>query len=349
MTLLPTYSHLTDSARTKAEAKADIGAMRDVIAELGGHEAWTATAATLTIASGSITPAAAGFDFYLVETEGAASSDYLTTIATTNRPEGRAIVIAAKTAGHTVIVDHAAGNLYLATDVDFTLDATDKFLLLRRVGSNWIEVGRCWGADKTGAEFVAFQGHGTAAALNVGTGANQIVQLDGSAKLPAVDGSQLTGLRQRGLYTKIVEYTAYNVAAGNALADTWNKRNLNDKSTHGCDEIGVTLGSGQVTLGAGTYYFYASAPAIGVHTHKISLYETTASIARIHGSTTLAGVDELAQTTSVACGKFTIATGTKIFELQHYTLFAATNGLGAAVGDSTAGDNIHAVLELWKV
>lgn len=35
---------------------------------------------------------------------------------------------------------------------------------------------------------------GTAAALNVGTSANNVVQLDGSGKLPAVDGSQLTGL-----------------------------------------------------------------------------------------------------------------------------------------------------------
>lgn len=35
---------------------------------------------------------------------------------------------------------------------------------------------------------------GTAAALNYGTSANQLVRLDGSAKLPAVDGSQLTGI-----------------------------------------------------------------------------------------------------------------------------------------------------------
>ena len=35
---------------------------------------------------------------------------------------------------------------------------------------------------------------GTAAALDVGTGALDVVQLDGSAKLPAVDGSQLTNL-----------------------------------------------------------------------------------------------------------------------------------------------------------
>lgn len=35
---------------------------------------------------------------------------------------------------------------------------------------------------------------GTAAVLNVGTSANNVVQLDGSAKLPAVDGSALTNL-----------------------------------------------------------------------------------------------------------------------------------------------------------
>jgi hypothetical protein len=35
---------------------------------------------------------------------------------------------------------------------------------------------------------------GTAAALDVGTGADNIVQLDGTGKLPAVDGSQLTNL-----------------------------------------------------------------------------------------------------------------------------------------------------------
>lgn len=37
-------------------------------------------------------------------------------------------------------------------------------------------------------------GLGTAATQNVGTAANNVVQLDGTARLPAVDGSQLTGL-----------------------------------------------------------------------------------------------------------------------------------------------------------
>ena len=37
-------------------------------------------------------------------------------------------------------------------------------------------------------------GLGTAATLNTGTSANNLVQLDGSSKLPAVDGSALTGI-----------------------------------------------------------------------------------------------------------------------------------------------------------
>jgi hypothetical protein len=49
----------------------------------------------------------------------------------------------------------------------------------------------------TAANYAAMRtllGLGTAAPLNVGTALNDVVQLDGSAKLPAVDGSQLTNL-----------------------------------------------------------------------------------------------------------------------------------------------------------
>jgi hypothetical protein len=41
----------------------------------------------------------------------------------------------------------------------------------------------------------AINGLGTASALNVGTSANQVMQLDSNGKAPAVDGSQLTGIQ----------------------------------------------------------------------------------------------------------------------------------------------------------
>lgn len=47
-------------------------------------------------------------------------------------------------------------------------------------------------ADATAARTTL--GLGTAATQSVGTGANQVVQLDGSSRLPAVDGSQLTNI-----------------------------------------------------------------------------------------------------------------------------------------------------------
>lgn len=40
----------------------------------------------------------------------------------------------------------------------------------------------------------SFLGLGTAALVNYGTGANQLLQLDSAGKIPALDGSQLTGL-----------------------------------------------------------------------------------------------------------------------------------------------------------
>ncbi len=63
-------------------------------------------------------------------------------------------------------------------------------LFLTRQGADTVDT------SVTGTQLLAFArtAQGTAAYENVGTGANEVVQLDGSAKLPAVDGSQLTNL-----------------------------------------------------------------------------------------------------------------------------------------------------------
>lgn len=48
--------------------------------------------------------------------------------------------------------------------------------------------------EETNSRFFLESSIGTAGFLNAGTGAGEVVVLDGSAKLPAVDGSQLTGI-----------------------------------------------------------------------------------------------------------------------------------------------------------
>lgn len=64
--------------------------------------------------------------------------------------------------------------------------------------SNVLTVPLSTGLGGTGSTTVSGArtnlGLGTSATLDVGTTANKIVQLDGSAKLPAVDGSQLTNI-----------------------------------------------------------------------------------------------------------------------------------------------------------
>lgn len=60
-------------------------------------------------------------------------------------------------------------------------------------------------------------GLGTASTLNVGTSANNIPQLDGNAKLPAVDGSQLTGLASGGTINMTIGSGSSAVSAGTTL------------------------------------------------------------------------------------------------------------------------------------
>ncbi len=65
-------------------------------------------------------------------------------------------------------------------------------------------------------ELVSSLGLGTAAGFDVGTGASNVVQLDGSAKLPAVDGSQLTGMPAgfSGAYDDLTGKPTLGTAAG---------------------------------------------------------------------------------------------------------------------------------------
>jgi hypothetical protein len=73
-------------------------------------------------------------------------------------------------------------------------------------------------------------GLGTASVLNVGTSANNVVQLDGSAKLPAVDGSALTGITadvSTASIGALADVTITSAANGDALVyDGSNWRDL---------------------------------------------------------------------------------------------------------------------------
>ena len=82
-----------------------------------------------------------------------------------------------------VVADISGASIGDLSDVTITGAATGE--VLRYNGTAWVDAQLA---------YTDVSGLGTAAALDVGTSANNVVQLNGSAQLPAVDGSLLTGV-----------------------------------------------------------------------------------------------------------------------------------------------------------
>ncbi len=138
MSVLPVSGFLSNPGRTEGEMKTALEDVRDVIAELLGGSIET----ELTIATGSVTPTGA---VHSIDTESDAASDDLANILQTNHPDGRLLLIHANDGARDVVVKDSAGGagqIILRGAADFTLDTTDKWLLLKRTGTNWEELFR---------------------------------------------------------------------------------------------------------------------------------------------------------------------------------------------------------------
>ena len=347
MTAPTTDGYLENAARTVAEMKTAIDQNRDAMCELLGCDDDFSTNEELTISSGSVTPTRA---IHSIDTESDASTDDLANIVTTNHPESRLLLIYPESAARTVVVKDTAGGagqIHTADGNDFSMDEVDKRLLLYRSGTDWYEILRAYGSSLDDCR--TYLGLGSAAEEDVGTAANEVVQLNGSAELPAVSGANVTLVDNRQ-YILIEDQKSAGTNGGSASATTWNVRDLN---TEVADEPGAaSLSSNQITLTAGTYYCRISAPAYRVTTHKIRLHETTSTLADIYGTCEMAIADYNAQTRSVLAGKFTISSanesaGQNIFEVQHYTTAASsTTGLGYS---TNVGTEVYTIAEFWKV
>ena len=123
-------------------------------------------------------------------------------------------------------------------------------------------------------------GLGTAATLDVGTGANNIVQLNGSAQLPAVDGSLLTGIVAipTGAILLWSGSTA-SIPSGFVICDGTNStpdlRNFFVVGAGDTYAVGATGGSNTVTLAetnlpGHTHSVSGTTASDGAHTHNVS-------------------------------------------------------------------------------
>jgi microcystin-dependent protein len=123
-------------------------------------------------------------------------------------------------------------------------------------------------------------GLGTAATLDVGTSANNIVQLNGSAQLPAVDGSLLTGIEgvPSGVITLWSGSTG-SIPSGWVICDGTNStpdlRNLFVVGAGDSYAVGATGGANTVALAeanlaAHTHSVSGTTASDGAHTHNVS-------------------------------------------------------------------------------
>ena len=105
------------------------------------------------------------------------------------------------------------------------------------------------GTGLTGTQDTASGEHTQTLAVDVGTTANKIVQLDGSARLPAVDGSQLTGVSTTTTLAGLTDTTIGTAANGQVLF------------YNGSAWVDQALTTDNVSEGANLYYTNARADA----------------------------------------------------------------------------------------
>lgn len=139
----PAANYISNASRTEGENKTAFEDQLKGIKQIPG--AGIADQA-LTIASGSVTPAAGASAILVIDTEASGSTDDLTNIVQTNIDDGSMIWVRNANAARVVVAKHSAGGsgqLSLTTGGDFVLADPDRhWLLLKRNGTLFLEVAR---------------------------------------------------------------------------------------------------------------------------------------------------------------------------------------------------------------
>ena len=163
-----------------------------------------------------------------------------------------------------------------------------------------------------------------------------------------VIGGTVTSLANpvNSLMTILQDQKTNGSNGGGATGGAWNTRTLN---TSVIDQIGVSLGSNQFTLPAGTYYVEISTPACQVNNHRCRLYNVTTS------STVLLGTSECAQNANPSnmsnrsfIDSYFTSVASGVYRIDHWcnTSFA-TQGLGM---NATSGDvEIFTTVKIIKI
>jgi len=162
--------------------------------------------------------------------------------------------------------------------------------------------------------------------VDVGTGANQIPQLDIVGKLPASVIPESSGSKVRMVFIQDVKPSGEH--GGNCIAD-WQIRTLNQISG---DSSFATLGTNEFTLKPGRYAIDVQAPANLVHLHQAKVFNKTLGVDVLVGTSERSHPSYGSVTDSRIMGEL-VVTEDSIFEIHHRCAsFRELVGLGIASG-----------------
>lgn len=191
---------------------------------------------------------------------------------------------------------------------------------LRKVGLTDYATG--WaGASTISADL----GLGTAAFINTGASAGNVVALNGSAQLPAVDGSLLTNLPAQSPYTADSWDYSWTAGAGTMASDGWT---VVGSPTDTSDTIGGVTGRAITPpAGATAAYVYKdmTTPPVGSYEWRALVYMPSATTSVLYSlgfGASASGVNK----------RLTLAVDSAGLETYASGAFTATPPMGGLVG-----------------
>ena len=196
-------------------------------------------------------------------------------------------------------------------------------------------------------------GLGTSATLDYGTGANEIVKLDGSAKLPAVDGSNLTNVG------KFIDYSlasfglamfknrGYQLSANNLTLTLPARSTLTDGdyvAITSATSYSVTIALNAADSGTSNIFYNVGTGTHSTTSHTITINKQEIFI-RFNGSSflitseTKGGIADVVSDTSPQLGGNLDVNGQDIVSVSNGDIEVAPDGNGSFIvkGNATSG------------
>lgn len=147
-------------------------------------------------------------------------------------------------------------------------------------------------------------------------------------------------------YVCVVDEKSDGTHGGSFSSGLWRTRTLNVERA----DTGniAALASNRVTLPAGTYRCYASAPAYKVNSHQIRLRNITGSATLLVGSVERTESTQFTGNRSVLAGLFTLGVSSAL-EVQHRcSTTANTTGYGEGTSGTFGEVGVFTIAEFWK-